>query len=292
MKHYAYYPGCSLHATAADYDVSARAVMNHLDISYSELDDWNCCGATALASDSYLFSLLAPARNLALAGGDKGDMVVACNACYVAEKRALKAFKEGGEWSKRITEGLLRIDKEIDDDVEVLHLLQVLVNEVGLEEIENKAVRNLEGLKLAPYYGCQYSRPETEGIHPESPMDLERLLEVTGAEVLDFNRKTRCCGSSLMSTKEEHALRLCGEILKEADYMHADAIVVTCPLCQLNLDAFQPRVNGLLGSDYRIPILFFTQVVGLALGLDPKALGIGKQLTSCSGFLEKYRKGA
>jgi len=289
LRHYSYYPGCSSHASAAEYDSSAKLVMQALDTKLEEISDWNCCGATVLSGENYLFSLLAGARNLALLDG---DLVTGCNSCYVTLNRVKKAYSGSEEWQEKIDEGLREIGQSLNvKEQKVRHLLQVLYEDIGLLGLGARVSRPLEGLRLAPYYGCQYSRPQYSYSHPESPMELEEVLALCGAEVVEFDHKTKCCGSSLMTTKEEQALDLCGDILEEANLKGVDAIVTICPLCQLNLDAFQPRVNGLLNKQYSIPVLFFTQVLGMAFGYSPEEVQLSSSLTPVGDFLVRYKEG-
>ncbi len=294
MKRYAYYPGCSIGATAPEYEHSVKVIMDHLDMDYREIEDWNCCGATVVVGKDYLFSLLAAARNFTLVEEDT-DIITPCNACLVTLNRARNVYLNEPEWREKIDEGLARVGRELDvetvEKMKVKHLLKAMVEDVGFDKLEGEVTKPLEGLRLAPYYGCQFGRPDIEGVHPEAPQVLDELLARTGSQVVDYHHKTKCCGSSLISTKQEEALRMCGELLEEAERKDVDALVATCPMCQLNVDAFQSKTNDLLGTDYNIPTLFFTQVLGLALGYSPQEMQIGKVVTGGREFMDTYKKG-
>lgn len=285
---YAYYPGCSLHASAREYDESVRAVCANLGIELREIDDWNCCGATALSSTSYLFSLVVPTRNLALAEEQGQDVAVACNACFVTLRRAKSVYEENLAWRTKIKEALGGIGRDFHARIQIKHILDIIVNDTGLETIRASVRNPLRGLKVVPYYGCQIARPKNEFAHPELPTEMDRLLAVLGAEVLRYDHKTKCCGGSLMTTKPEAALELERELLGEAAERGAEAIVVSCPLCQFNLDAYQDKVNKRFQTNYNIPVIYFTQLMGVAQGLAPRKLGIKRNLVSLKELLQKY----
>ncbi|KLU59868.1 succinate dehydrogenase/fumarate reductase iron-sulfur subunit [Peptococcaceae bacterium CEB3] len=285
---YAYYPGCSLHATAREYDESTRAVFENLGIGLREIEDWNCCGATALPSTSYLFSLVVPSRNLALAEETGQDVAVACNSCFVTLRRAKSVYEENPLWRAKIQEAMGAIGRSFAARVQIRHVLDIVVNDVGLDRIAETVRRPLRGLKVVPYYGCQIARPKNEFAHPELPTEMDRLLEVLGAKVLRYDHKTKCCGGALMTTKPDAVLELEKELLGEADLRGAEAMVVSCPLCQFNLDAYQDKVNKRFQTNYNIPVIYFTQLLGVAQGLAPKKLGLKRNLVPLRGLLHKY----
>ncbi|MHB1404864.1 MAG: CoB--CoM heterodisulfide reductase iron-sulfur subunit B family protein [Desulfitobacteriaceae bacterium] len=285
---YAYYPGCSLHATAREYDESTRAVFENLGIGLREIEDWNCCGATALPSTSYLFSLVVPTRNLALAEEQGQDVAVACNSCFVTLRRAKSVYEDNPVWRAKIKEAMGVIGKDFEARIQIKHILDIVVNDVGLETIAATVRNPLHGLKVVPYYGCQIARPKNEFAHPELPTEMDRLLDVLGAEVLRYDHKTKCCGGALMTTKPEAALELERDLLGEAAERGAEAIAVSCPLCQFNLDAYQDKVNKRFQTNYNIPVIYFTQLLGVAQGISPKKLGLKRNLVSIKGLMQKY----
>ena len=280
---YLYYPGCSAEATGKAYDISTRAMMGKLGVELAELDDWNCCGATSYFSVRELDSFAVAARNLAIAQkqGDE-DLCVICNACYTTLAKTNRYMAESTEVHEAVNGALGAVDRAYDGTKAVRHIMDIHVNDVGVDAIGEKVTRRLTGIKVAPYYGCQYSRPMGDFDDPEFPTTMDRLFEALGAEVItDFSGKAKCCGGMMMLTKEEGALRLCHELLKGAQDGGADVIVCACPLCEMNVEGYQPRVNKAFGTNFDIPVMYFTQLVGLALGADPKQLAIDKQIVSC-----------
>ncbi len=285
---FAYYPGCSLHASAREYDESTLAVFQALEVGLEEINDWNCCGATALPSTNYLFSLLVPARNLALAE-QKGQIVaVACNSCFVSLRRAKTVYENNPEWRSKMREAMERINVSFSGKAQVRHILDIVVNEIGLEQIAARVKRPLQGLKAVPYYGCQIARPLNEFAHTELPTEMDRLLQTLGVKVLRYDHKTKCCGGSHIATKEADTLGLNQELLEEAQMRGAEAIVVSCPLCQLNLDAYQEKINQRFGTNYQIPVVYFTQLLGAALGVPLRKLGLSRNLVPARRLVEKH----
>jgi len=271
---YAYYPGCSLEAAAVGYDRSLRAVFRRLDLELNELDDWNCCGATAYMSVAETTALALSARNLALAERDGGDLVAPCSACYLVLQKTHRTLAEQPELRARVREALGTADLAYEGRVRVRHPLDVLVNDVGLEAIAAKVERPLAGARVASYYGCQMVRPERGFDDRENPQWLDRLMARLGAEAVDFPLKVRCCGGMLMTTAPDVGRRLCGDLLVAALDAGANVVATTCPLCQINLEAYQSAISRELGRKVAIPIVFFTQLLGLALGADPGELGL------------------
>ena len=273
---YTYFPGCSLESTAKGYDLSLRAVFRLLGLDLRELDDWNCCGATAYMSVAETMALAVSARNLALAEreGAGVDLVAPCSACYLVLHKTHRYLAEQPELRRRVGEALAEGDLAYRGTLRIRHPLDVLVNDVGLEAIAAKAVRNLEGARVAPYYGCQIVRPERGFDDREVPMWLDHLFRRLGADVVDFPMKVRCCGGMLMTTAEDVGLRLSGDILACAQDSGANVLVTTCPMCQMNLEAYQGEIGRALRRRVEVPIVFFTQLLGLALGASAEELGI------------------
>jgi heterodisulfide reductase subunit B len=279
---YLYYPGCSAEATGKAYDISTRAMMDKLGVDLVELDDWNCCGATSYFSVRELDSFAIAARNLAIAEkqGDE-DLCVICNACYTTLAKTNRYLAESDQVHQAVNGALGAVGREYHGKKRVRHVMDILVNDIGLEAIGAKVARRLTSLRVAPYYGCQFSRPMGDFDDTEFPITMDRLFETLGAEIVDHAGKVKCCGGMMMLTREDAALRLCHELLKGAQDGRADVIVCACPLCEMNVEGYQPRVNATFGTSFDIPVMYFTQLVGLALGSDPKALAIAKQIVSC-----------
>ena len=283
---YLYYPGCSSEATGKAYDISARALMAKLGVELREIDDWNCCGATSYFSVRELDSFAIAARNLAIAQqqGDE-DVVAICNACYTALSKTNRYMNESDEVFKAVNGALGAVGRSYDGTKRVRHVMDVLINDIGLETIADQVSRRLTGIKVAPYYGCQYSRPMGTFDDPEFPTTMDQLFKALGADVVDYPSKVKCCGGMMMMTKEDAALHMCYELLKSAADRGADVIVAACPLCEMNLEAYQPRVNATFGTNFKIPVMYFTQLAGLAFGVEPHKLAIDKQIVLCDNLL-------
>jgi heterodisulfide reductase subunit B len=288
---YAYYPGCSLQATGRAYDESTRAVADALGIELAELEDWNCCGATTYMSVRELLSVSISARNLSLAQRQGLDIVAPCSACFTVLRKTDHYLHELPILRRRVGQLLDAVDLGYEPgSVRVLHLLEVILMNGGLEHLKDLVVNPLTGLRVAPYYGCQIVRPRVEFDHPEFPTALDRVITVLGAEAVYYPVKTRCCGASLVASNEKAAYRLCKNLLLCAQQNDADCIVTLCPLCQMNLDAFQDNVNRIYGTHFQIPVLYFTQLMGLAMGLEERTLGIGREIVSARKVLVPFHR--
>lgn len=271
---YTYYPGCSLAATGKAYDISTRAVCERLGIRLEELPDWNCCGATAYFSVDETASMAVAARNLAIAEKIGHDLVTPCSACYITLAKTNYYFREYPEVRERIQDALAAADLEYKGTIEARHLLYMFVEDYGMERLGERIGADGVSLDVAPYYGCQIVRPFTEKESPDIPVSMDRLIEVCGSRAVDYPLKTKCCGGALTGIDEKGALGLIHSLIECADRNGADCIITPCPLCQTNLDAYQFKVNSAFGTDYHIPVLFFTQLIGLALGMEEKQLGL------------------
>ncbi|MEW6033379.1 MAG: CoB--CoM heterodisulfide reductase iron-sulfur subunit B family protein [Chloroflexota bacterium] len=288
MRYYTYFPGCSAsHGGAQAYDWSIQAVAKALDMELIELEDWNCCGSTPYSSVDELASFCCSARNLALAEKRGFDLVTPCSACYVILNRTNSHLKENPRLRAKVETALAAGDLEYHRSVRVRHLLDVLTNDIGYDKIASKATRKLTGLKVAPYYGCQIVRPGPGFDHPENPQSMDRLIESLGATATPFPLKARCCGGSLIISEEDIALGLIAKLLHNATSNGAECIVTVCPLCQTNLDVYQALVNKKLNTDFNIPILFFTQLIGLAMGTEAEMLGVDRCIVSAEAVLGK-----
>ncbi|GAB4573771.1 MAG: CoB--CoM heterodisulfide reductase iron-sulfur subunit B family protein [Anaerolineae bacterium] len=286
--HYAYYPGCSLQSNARSYDQSAKAVANLLNLRFEEVDDWNCCGATEYFSLQKLPAYSLVARNLAKAAQQNtSEMVAPCSACYLNLRKTDAHMASTPRLNQQINQALAAGGLHYDPGkLRIRHLLDVIVEDVGYEAVAAQVKQPLKGLRVAPYYGCLIVRPYSDK-NPEYPTHMDTLLETLGATVVDFPMKAHCCGGHMTQISEETALELIRRILQNADKYHADMIVTVCPMCQLNLDAYQGGVNRLFGTAFDLPVLYFTQVMGLAFGLDAKQLGIGSEIVSAARALSK-----
>jgi len=254
-----YYPGCSLEGTAIDYAASIEEVSRLLDLELEELEDWNCCGATAAHSLNHHLSLSLPARNLALAAAAGQDVVVPCALCFNRLKVAEKALKgpDGDQLGVSYQGG-----------IKIWDLLDYLTQNGRLKDLAAKVVQPLTGLKAVGYYGCLVARPPavTDKKEAENPQNLEQLLKVLGADPLDWSFKTDCCGAGLAVARPDIIDTLVQRLYDRALRAGADCFVVSCQMCQANLDMPQQRIAKKTGQDYYLPVFYFTELIGLALG--------------------------
>jgi heterodisulfide reductase subunit B len=287
MKHYSYYPGCSAEATASPLGISVLPVAKALDIDLAELEDWNCCGSTPYNSVNKLEAGAMAARNLALAEKTGLDLVTPCSNCYVVLASLNTNLKELPSFRENVNEALAAGNLTYGGGVKVRHLAEVLYTDITPEGISSKVTRPLKGLKVAAYYGCQLVRPNGFD-DPESPHSLDELVTSLGAEAVPWELKARCCGSSLIMPEPDVALGLINKLLKNAQARGAQCLVTPCPLCQINLDAYQSQVNSKFNTSYNLPVLFVTQLIGVALGLPAKELALEKNIVSPMRVLAPY----
>jgi len=287
MKKFAYFPGCSLEKMASSYHKSALETTKVFDIELQELDDWNCCGATTYFHVDQLLAYTLVARNLALAEKEGLNLVAPCSACYKNAYFTNAYVKEDPDLAEHINFALEEDDLQFSGSIEVHHLMDVFVNEVGFSAITEQVKNPLSGLRIAPYYGCQIVRPRKNGEDVENPQYFEDLISAMGAEPTNFPERLRCCGGSLIMTSRVAALDMVRVLLQNAENNGAHVIATACPLCQVNLECYQATVNEEFGTDFNMPILYFTQLLGLALGISPKNLGIGIELVSATPVFSK-----
>jgi heterodisulfide reductase subunit B len=289
IRPYAYYPGCSLEATSKQYDTSLRAIAPILGIELREIEDWSCCGASAYFSTDQIMGFALAARNLVLAERMGLDMLTPCAACYAVLKKANNYFKDDPKVEKEVNDALATAGLEYKGGATVRHLLDVLVNDFEEYEITDKIVNKLNGMKLAPYYGCMVVRPTPSFDDPWQPTSMDKLLAGLGAKVVDYPLKTKCCGGTFISTHEEIAYRLVHNLLRNAIDNGADAIVCICPLCQFNLDNYQNKINNIYDDKTKIPVVYLSQILGIAFGLKPDELGLDKHAVSFEPVLAGYK---
>jgi heterodisulfide reductase subunit B len=284
---YIYYPGCSLEGTAKEYNISTRAAMSALGAEIVELEDWTCCGASAAEATSYLLSMVLAARNLAL--GEKqnpgADFLVPCSSCYLNLRKVEDHVHSDDTLLGKINQALAEEGLHFEGKQKVRHLLDVLATDFGAQAVRPLVKHELSGLRVAPYYGCQALRPYATFDDPQQPKSMEPLIAALGAEVHPWAAGAKCCGAALMTTKKEVALELTAGILKEAQ--GADCIVTVCPMCQMNLEAYQHAVSDAAGKDLSISVLYLPQIMGLAFGLPEESLKLDMNLALTSAFRAK-----
>jgi len=288
MKQYAFFPGCSLEKLAQSYYVSSLESAKKLGVELKELEDWNCCGATTYFHVDQLLAYTLAARNLAIAEKTGLNLVASCSACYKNSYFTNQHIQEDPDLTEHLNYALEADDLQVTGSGKVYHLMEVFANDVGMEEIKSKVACPLEGLKVAAYYGCQMVRPRKDGENVENPQFFEELIAATGAEPVNFPERLRCCGGSLIMTSRRAALDMVKKLLQNAVDNKAEVIATSCPMCQINLECYQAQVNEEFGTNYSMPVLYFTQLLGLALGAPSKKLGFGKEFVSAMPFLSRY----
>jgi len=277
---YAYYPGCSLSTGAKEYDISVRAVFAQLGIELVELEDWNCCGAVHAGVNSAEAGVVLPARNLALAEAQGFDtVVVPCSGCYLNLRRAGKRVA-ADKGVRAMVDEHLKDGLELKGDIEVLHPLYALLYDYGLDRIKAQVVNPLSELHVASYYGCMLTRPRDVFDSPERPRGLDDVARALGAQVVDYPMKAKCCGGALALSHSDVTATLTGNILVSAKDAEADVVMLACPMCHTALDMYQGKAERAIGHSLNLPVLYFTQLMGLALGLDPDSLGFERHLVS------------
>ncbi|MFQ6066263.1 MAG: CoB--CoM heterodisulfide reductase iron-sulfur subunit B family protein [bacterium] len=267
---YAYYPGCTLSTKAKNLDGSAKKAVASLGIELRELSHWNCCGTTFPLVTDNLMPLLAPARVLANAEKEGSKLVTLCSFCYNVLKRTNTVLNQDLQNKEKIAQFLKDEGREYTGGTQVIHLLELLRDEVGFKNIKNKIKVDLTNLKVAPYYGCQLLRPaeELQLDDPENPQIIEDFLKSIGCEVIDSPYETECCGSYLSVCSEDVVIDCSYRILASAIKNGAEAISVSCPLCYFNLDQNQKKMREKISGFTEIPIFYFTELLEIALGID------------------------
>jgi heterodisulfide reductase subunit B len=289
MKEYAYYPGCSLEKIAQSYHLSTNETAKKVGVELKELEDWNCCGATTYFHVDELLAYALCARNLAMAEQQNLDLVAPCSACYKNSFFTNKYLKEDPDLAEHINYALEEDNLQFSGNVDVKHLMEVFIEDVGVEEINQQVSKPLDDLKVAPYYGCQILRPRKDDEEVEEAEFFEDLLSAIGATPVPYALKLYCCGGSLILTSRQAALSMVRNLLQNAIDSGADVIATACPMCQVNLECYQAQVNQEFKTDYSLPVVYFTQLMGIAFGIPNKRIGIGKELVSATP-LSSYAK--
>lgn len=283
---YSYYPGCSLHASAKEYDESTRGLFKALSIGLHEVPDWFCCGATPAHNVDELLSLALCAKNLELADAVEGDLAVACAACFSRLKTTQHKLGENEGKRKQVEQA---IDAPLSLGKPVKHLLEILARDFGLERLAATVTKPLSGLKIAPYYGCLLTRPtdvpQLDCV--EAPTIMERVLEAAGAGTVAWSHRMECCGANFTLSRPGVVLKLTGDILASAKRAGADCLVVACPLCHGNLDIRQKEIEEATGEEYGMPVFYVTQLLALACGVSPDQLGFGSMMVNPTPLLKE-----
>ncbi|MCJ2562889.1 MAG: CoB--CoM heterodisulfide reductase iron-sulfur subunit B family protein [Candidatus Thermoplasmatota archaeon] len=267
-RSYVYFPGCSLHATAKEYAISAENVCRVVGMDLQEVKGWNCCGATALPSLDYESFVVLNAGNLKKASRAGGDLVTPCSECFKNLRDTRKTLASRGDVP----------------EVRVRHLFQAMYEDVGIEAIKRAVERPLDGIQVASYYGCLLTRTDPEFDDIERPVKLDQLSEALGATPVPFPFRMKCCGGPIFLPERDTALSMTKSILQNAKDMEADVVQVVCPLCSMMLDIYQDQVEG---GSLDIPVLYFTQLIGLALGMTGDDLALDKNIVPTGPLLKR-----
>jgi heterodisulfide reductase subunit B2 len=264
MKEYSFFPGCSQISSAEEYGLSSCEVSEALGFRLEELEDWNCCGASSAHMTNHLLSVALPGRDLAKAKKKGGDLVIVCAACYHNLKTAQMEILQDEELASRV-ESIVGADPRFRG--RIVHLLDVIAEEVGLEELAEKVRRPLQGLKPVSYYGCLMVRPKGMIVNddPDNPRLMDSLLGTLGAEVKKWSYKTDCCGGSLSLTRTDVVVKLVNRLFDAAEEAGANCIVTACPMCLANLEMRQSEGRLSFKTRHEMPVFFFTELLGLAL---------------------------
>jgi len=282
---YAYFPGCSLSSTGIEYDMSTRETAKALDIDLWEIPEWNCCGASSGHLTDHLLALALPARNMAIAEEAGLDVAIPCAACYARCKATEVAVCDSEEMKKTIEEV---IERKYEGTSKARSLLDVMANDLDPDLIKEKITKELSGLKAACYYGCLLVRPIALGFDDaEDPTSMDRLLQGVGIETVAWPHKTECCGASHPTTKSEVGLQMLERIFSAAKEAGANCIVTACPMCLNNLDMRQGQVEKAFKQRYNLPVFYFTELLGLSLGIEPKKLGLDKHFVDAMPLVNK-----
>lgn len=278
---YVYYPGCTLFTKARNLDECARKAAARVGFALTEMPSWNCCGAIYNTTSDDLAAQVGPVRNLAKASQLGDRLVTLCAACYNVLKRTQDMLDGHGD--PVVRDRLLAfVEEPLVRKVRVVHYLEVLKNDIGWESLKGRVVKGLAGLKVAAYYGCLMVRPADVLTFddPENPRVMDELLRVLGAEPVRFDFKAECCGGYLVVNRRDVARECSARIVENARTWGAEAIVTTCPLCQYNLERLPPA------SDSALPVFYFTQLLGLAVGLGRDELGLDCNTPRAAEFLQ------
>lgn len=280
---YAFFPGCVSRGGAPELYPAVIKVCDRLGIELEEMYGASCTGAGILQEKNEFLGDVLNARTFAMAEQLGLTIMNICSTCQGVMSQANKRLKDNPDRLKEVNDILKEEGLEYKGTAEIKHLLWIMVEDIGIEELKKKFVRSLPDIKLAPFYGCYIVRPswalEFES-HPGREDSLEALIEAVGATVVDFAGKTRCCGFPILTINEKNSLSMVAKHTSDVQNLGADAMVTPCPLCHLNLDSFQPKAATQAGIKIHMPILHLPQLIGLALGFTPKEMGLGRHIVS------------
>ncbi|MEF8879828.1 MAG: CoB--CoM heterodisulfide reductase iron-sulfur subunit B family protein [Candidatus Thermoplasmatota archaeon] len=272
---YALFLGCTIPVRGQNYEMSAREVAKKLGINFVDIPEFSCCGFPVKSSNAES-SLVIAARNLALAAKKGEKICTLCNACTSVLSEANKELTENKELRERVNKELEKVGLEFKPGVEIKHFSRILYEDLGIDKIQDKIEKNLSKLSMSVHYGCHYLRPSEiyDGFDDcENPVSVENLVAVTGAAVVDYKNKLECCGGAILGVEEDIALSMAKDKLDNVTKNNVDALVSICPFCSIMYEDNQRKIESKFDVEYKLPVLYYPQVLGLALGIDPKPLG-------------------
>jgi heterodisulfide reductase subunit B len=272
---YALFLGCTVPVRAQNYEISVRKIAQILDIELVDIEDFACCGYPVKSTDERTEELLA-ARNLAIASEEKLNICTLCSACTGVLTEVNNKIVENPEFKQEINNKLKHIGKEYKEPIVVKHFARLLYEDIGIDAIKEKRQRELSAVSVAVHYGCHYLKPShvyKEFDNSEDPKSLDQLVELTGATVIDYETKKQCCGGAILGVEEDVSLKISGRKLNEVKEKNADALISICPFCSVMYEDNQKRIGSKFNTTYDIPVLFYPQILGLALGLEERELG-------------------
>ena len=292
---YTLFLGCTVPVRAANYELSARRVAERLDIHLADISEFSCCGYPIKSVDYYAYLLMA-ARNLALAEEKGLPLCTLCSACCGSLTEANHQIREDATLRRRINEDLSRwLGKRYEGGVRVTHFIRVLQEDVGEKRIAAEIQADLSSLHLAPHYGCHYTKPTAiyeNAEDPENPTSLDKLIEVSGAKSISYENKLQCCGGGVLAIDEGVSLAMAGSKLDHVRARQADAMVLLCPFCNIMYEANQKKIEKVQGKEYKLPVLFYPQLLGLAMGMEPDELGMKMNRVRPTELLKKINRRA
>jgi len=285
---YAYFPGCVISQRENPFELSARKVISKLGIELVDLEGSSCCGFLLGAVD-HLSSTVMAARNLALAEEKGYDILTLCPACSNHFIRVKTELQKDSKLLNAVNKALGEVNRRYKGSSEVKHITRILTEDVGVEKIKETVTNPLKQLRVAPHWGCHVVKPSEEILFdsPENTKLLNTLIESTGAETVNYLEKNTCCGAPIMGVDEKLAIRIVREKLNSMEENHADLIITVCPFCHIHYDLFRGRIEEQYSEKYEIPVLHYTQLLGLAQGLDPDELGLYENRVPVDDILEK-----
>jgi len=286
---YALFLGCTIPIRGQNYELSAREVAKKIGIDFVDVEDFSCCGFPMKSSNAET-SLLIAARNIAIASKKGENICTLCNACTSVLTEANKELSENKELREKVNKELKKIDLEFKPGVKIKHFSRILYEDIGIEKIQKKIEKNLNKLSMSIHYGCHYLRPRElydDFDNAENPSTVENLVAVTGVAVIDYENKLACCGGAILGVEEDIALKMAKNKLDIVTKNKVDALVTICPFCSIMYEDNQKKIESKFNVEYNLPVLYYPQVLGLALGIDPKQLGFRLNKIKPTDLLEK-----